>query len=324
MALSYRLGKKSPRLGAVKLRFSEVFNEDLLPAPPVAFGHASPTYAWQLLANDRWGDCVWAGAAHETMLWNTSVGLSASFTDASVLSDYTAVAGFNPNDPNTDQGTDMADAAAYRRKTGVLDAAGNRHKIDSYVALRPGDAQQLAVAVYINGAAGVGIQLPASAMDQFDAGRPWEVIPGDRIEGGHYVACVGRTANGNLLVITWGRLQEMTQQFYTAYCDEALAYLSIENLKNNVSPEGFNLDYLRTCLNNLTGQKETMTMADKPAGTAIDPGKLAAVVAAVKGAVQPFTYMGVHIADHVSDDELTQVATAAIVAASDFDSGNSI
>jgi hypothetical protein len=25
---------------------------------------------WGMLGNDHYGDCVWAGAAHETMLWN--------------------------------------------------------------------------------------------------------------------------------------------------------------------------------------------------------------------------------------------------------------
>ena len=89
--LPFKLGKKPARPGAVKFK----------------------------LAN-----CVWAGAAHETMLWNKEAARTITFNDQSVLKDYSAVTGFNPNDPNTDQGTDMQVAASYRRKTGVHDAAG--------------------------------------------------------------------------------------------------------------------------------------------------------------------------------------------------------
>ena len=54
--------------------------------------------------------------AHETMLWNKEAARTVTLNNESVLKDYSAVTGFNPNDPNTDQGTDMQVAA--RRNTG--------------------------------------------------------------------------------------------------------------------------------------------------------------------------------------------------------------
>jgi hypothetical protein len=201
------------------------------------------------LGNDRAGDCVFAGAAHEHMLWTLmSGGPRAHFTTRDVFSDYSAVTGFNPLVPATDQGTDVQQACAYRQKTGIIDTTGIRHKIDAYAALRASDLDQLAQAVWIFGAAGVGVQFPASAEGQFNTNQPWSVVPGDKVNGGHYVPCVGRLANGNFAFITWGRLQEATPPWVKAYMDEGVAFLSHEVINNStkVSPENFDLDLLNS------------------------------------------------------------------------------
>jgi hypothetical protein len=147
-----------------------------------------------------------------------------------VLKAYAAVTGFNAKDPTTDRGTDIQHAASYRRKTGVLDAKGKRHKIRAYLALRPGDVDLLAIAIYLFSAVGVGLRLPETAMKQFGAGKPWDVVPGRHRTGGHYVCGVGRDVKGNFVVVTWGRLQLMTPRFYKKYSDEAIAYVSEEML----------------------------------------------------------------------------------------------
>jgi hypothetical protein len=158
--LALKLGKKPARPGAVKFKFANFLVKLKLPTPPKVFGHEGLIGAnWEVLGNDHYGDCVWAGAAHETMLWNKEAARTVTFSNDSVLKDYSAVTGFNPNDPNTDQGTDMQVAASYRRKKGVLDAHGKRHKVIAYLALAAGNADQLALAMYLFGAAGIGIKV---------------------------------------------------------------------------------------------------------------------------------------------------------------------
>ncbi len=44
--------------------------------------------------------------------------------------------------------------------------------------------------------------------------------------------------------MTWGKLQLMTRRFYEKYCDEAVAYVSIEMLRNETTPEGLKLQQL--------------------------------------------------------------------------------
>jgi hypothetical protein len=53
-------------------------------------------------------------------------------------------------------------------------------------------------------------------------------------------------------------------------------------------------------------------------------GKLIAVKAAVKEAVSKFNYMGINVGSYITDDEVTQVATAAIKASDDYDNAPSI
>ena len=251
--LPLKLGKKPARPGAVKFKLANYLDKAKLPTPPKMFGHQGLIGAnWEMLGNDHYGDCVWAGAAHETMLWNKEAGRIIAFNDQSVLKDYSAVTGFNPKDPSTDQGTDMQVAASYRRKTGVLDVPGKRHKVIAYLALAPGNPDQLALAIYLFGATGIGIKFPNSAMDQFNAGKPWDVSKNAKIEGGHYIPGVGRDAKGNIVVVTWGKIQLMTPRFYTKYCDEVVAYVSDEALlAGGRTLDGFNLAQLKADLNAL-------------------------------------------------------------------------
>lgn len=247
------LGKKPARKGAVSFAFETYFNAKEFPTPPVVFGKTSLVTEWGVLANDTKSDCVFAGAAHETMLWNAESGAKPglSFSDECVLSDYSAVTGYDPNNPDSDQGTDMQQAAAYRQKIGIMDAGGARHRIDSYVAIKPGNVEQLALATYLFGAVGVGIQFPSNAFDQFDNAEPWRVVSGSELNGGHYVPCVGRNSHGNFLVVTWGRLHGVTPGFLARYMDEGISYLSAEMLKDNLSRRGFDYETLKTDLHKL-------------------------------------------------------------------------
>lgn len=252
--MTYKLGKAPATPGAVKLKLADYL--DLTKLPPL-----KPKVGWPgvlngqtigMLGNDQYGDCVWAGAAHETILWNHMNNQTVPFSDQAVLSDYSAVTGFNPNDPNSDQGTDMAKAAAYRRTTGVVDANGTRHTVAAYLDIEPGNIQQMKYAIYLFGAVGIGIKFPAYAMDQFNSGTGWRVQTANaQIDGGHYIPGIYADTNG-FQVITWGTVIRATNEFIHEYCDEAIAYVSYENLNaKGVTKDGFNRAQLLADLQSL-------------------------------------------------------------------------
>jgi len=226
-----------------------------LPSPPTTFSNASlfPAKGWGMLGNDEWGDCVWAGAGHETMLLSKLGNKEADFTAQDVLAGYEAVTGFNPQAGSpghnpTDNGTEPRKAYGYRRATGIVDVAGNPHKIGAYLKLDTGNLEHIYQAAYLFEVVGIGFKFPEYAMEQFHNGEPWDVIPGKEPnpEEGHYVPCIGKSTN--IEVVTWGALQQMTVAFFEAYCDEAWTYISEEPFVNGRDIDGFDLEQLKADL----------------------------------------------------------------------------
>jgi hypothetical protein len=250
-----KLGKKPATPDARDFKLTRYLTTALPRVPSGDLGHSKlVSVPWQVLGNDKVGDCVFAGGDHEHMLWAASAGGTVSFRDQDALADYSAVTGYDPKDPNTDQGTDMRDAAKYRRATGLRDATGARHKVGAYVAINVGNVEQHKLGIYLFGAVGIGFEFPSSAFDQFDAGKPWDVVSGAQIEGGHYVPLVGwDAAKGMFLCVSWGRLQYMTTAFLRKYNDESFAYLSLEMLRDGKSFEGFDLAALNADIAQLGG-----------------------------------------------------------------------
>jgi hypothetical protein len=236
-----KLGKRPATEDTRDLKLSSYLATDLTP-PRADTSNIRWTTEWGMLGNDRYGDCVFAGAAHETMLWVfEGTGHRPMFDDNAVLSDYAAVTGFDPDTGANDDGTVVRDALNYRRKTGIVDARSfKRHKIRAYVALDPGNRTNVEAAVHLFDAIGIGFMFPDYAMRQFNRGRAWSVLPGGTIEGGHYVPVIGYDRR-YLYTVTWGRVQKMTWAFFRKWCDEAWGILSEELLAAGKSPDGLDL-----------------------------------------------------------------------------------
>lgn len=231
----YKLGKApaTPRKTDFKLKNYEVA---LPPLPTKSFGYGTRLSDWKMLGNDRAGDCVFAGAAHETMLWGwlRSSHPILPFDDTSVLSDYSAVTGYDPDNPDTDQGTNVHDAMSYRRNTGIRDTAGVRHKIDAYISIDPGNFDLMLRCVWTFGTVGIGFNFPDSAWSQFDNDKVWDVVSGAKVDGGHYVPMVGsQNPAKEASFVTWGRRARMTKAFYQKYNDEAWVPLSREMMHSS-------------------------------------------------------------------------------------------
>lgn len=223
-----KLGKRPFTPDYRDLRLASV--QRALPAFPTRpFGYGTVWSDWGMLGNDSAGDCVFAGFDHEHMLFNRLAGHDVSFTTANALSDYSAVTGYNPNDPSTDQGTVVRDGLVYRKNTGLIGADGKRHKIAAFASIDPKDWNTMIRCVWTFGVVGMGFEFPQSAWDQ--VGGVWDVVSGSPIDGGHYVPVVGSPdTSGQATCITWGKRQVMTREFYEKYNDEAWVPLSQEAL----------------------------------------------------------------------------------------------
>lgn len=216
-----KLGKNPARHDPRTLLYGAYRTGAQTPPRQAHWGHGLP---FAVLSNDQYGDCVEAAFAHQLQVWDDRAGHRFAPTDAETLGAYTAITGFNPDDPSTDQGTDMLTAVKYWQSTGI---AGQ--KITAYAAVNPLDRAQVAESVAWFGGCYIGVQLPVTAQNQ--VGEIWTVGTGPDSAagswGGHCVPVVGFGPDV-LWLVTWGALQAMTWEFLATYCDEAYVLLGRE------------------------------------------------------------------------------------------------
>lgn len=276
---------------------------------PVTVDWLSQVGTWPMYGNSEWGDCVWAMAGHALEAWSTyGAGATVTVTEQAVLKGYSDVTGFNPNDPNTDQGTVIQDALDYWRKTGI-----GGHKILAFAKVDVSKPDQVKAALNVFGALLVGIDFPAVAMDQFNAGKPWDAVSQDGgIEGGHAIH-VGHddTSTTRYRLTTWGAVQGMTQAFWDRYVSEAWVAISPEWLDvNGHNPEGLDLYGLGDDFAALTGKPNPFP---KPAPTPTPvpvPPPVADADHTLAAALRPWVTQ-----HHVGSNHLVQVAAQRWLAA---------
>lgn len=248
----FKLGMKAPTYDARDRQFGTYRMGSV--TVPAEFGdyHDIPHGGWGMLGNDEYGDCFPAGQGHAVMLETAEGGHRVSVTTPETLDDYFAMNGVPAGQPgsSSDQGTDPRVGLEYHRTVGMRATPTSRHKLAAWTSLEVGNLTELAEATYLGGAAGVGLNLPESAQDQFQSGY-WRVVPGSPIEGGHWIIIVGRW-NGYYEGITWGGRIHITPQFLTKYMSFGAAMFSPEVIGGNgKSPEGFDYQQLQADLGQL-------------------------------------------------------------------------
>lgn len=195
---------------------------------PASVDNYSGVASWGMLGNDEWGDCVFACDGHITEQ-QTALGLGQELvvTTGQALAAYSKVTGFNPNagppgaNP-TDNGSTVQAGMGYLVKPGF-----GTFKAAAFGELSVSNMAKIKQAVYEFGCLSIGINLPTSAMDQFNAGQPWTPVAGSAIDGGHCVQVAGYDADW-IYVITWGQVQKMSYAFWAQYVEEAWAPIAAD------------------------------------------------------------------------------------------------
>lgn len=242
-------------------------------APPPAVDWYSGIADFPMYGNADWGDCVEAEMGHgEQVVSFYGSHKLVTVPDQAVLDAYSEIAGFDPNagppgrNP-TDQGTLIQDAMSWWRKTGI-----GGHKIAAFAEVEVSDMTEVKTALAAFGPLSIGMNFPASAMDQFNEGQPWDVVRRTTMEGGHCVALVGYDSR-YLYVVTWGAVQKMTPEFWAKYVEEAWAPISREwvDSATGLDPAGVDLVGLGEEFTSLTGEPSPFQPGPDPAPPAPAP-----------------------------------------------------
>jgi hypothetical protein len=251
--LGLKLGRKDPDPSKPRLRLAPYIAK--VPAPPAVADWYSKVPAWGMLLNDRIGDCTCAEVGHQIESLSTyGQGSELVVTDADVLTAYEAVSGYNPATGANDNGALVQDVLNYWRKTGV-----GGHRCLAFAELDAANDTEVKQGVWLFGSLDVGTPIPQSAIDQFNAGQPWDVVANDGgIAGGHSYEMVGYNATGPLFV-TWGKVQQATWAWWHKYGapsggGEAWAVITPEFIAANGSnPLGASLYTMGQEMAQLTG-----------------------------------------------------------------------
>jgi hypothetical protein len=196
------------------------------------------TWAASMLGNDQVGDCVIAAMLHYIMAAQANVGKPVTFTTQQALDLYSAITGYDPANPSTDQGTAWTDALAHWQSTGCCG-----HRILGWAALYISSLDAIKQGIAIFGGVLIGTAVTQSMEDQFGKGRPWNTPFTGEVLGGHGIPWLGFGCQGQTC-ITWGSRQQMDQAALSQV-DEAYVVLTQDWLDaHGTSPSNLHLDAL--------------------------------------------------------------------------------
>ena len=202
-----------------------------------------------MFGNNKYGDCVIAARANQTLRFeDTEQGQTLNIFDEDVLSEYWKEGGWNGCclSPKPDNGLVMLDSLKAWRSTGWK--VGNyQYFIYAFGTVALADLEGIKAGIYLLNGLNAGVQLPKSAMAEFNSGMPWADTSGYGTDG-HCIYLVGFNAIGPIC-ITWARKQQLTWEWWEKYSDECMGIVDAADpwITNSV----INSEALEVYLNSL-------------------------------------------------------------------------
>lgn len=178
-----------------------------LPAAPptVDYSTAARAALAMMYLNDSLGDCVPACMAHLVGLFTGNAGSPRIYTDSEIVAMYSAIGGYNPNDPSTDQGCDEVTALNFWHEHG---APAGSHQVAGWLAIDATNPAEVRSAMWLFENLFFGIEIPDEWAQVQAPGFIWNAgTPNPR--NGHCVAGVGYNLQG-IQVATWGMIGTLT------------------------------------------------------------------------------------------------------------------
>jgi hypothetical protein len=205
---------------------------------------------WQMLGNDRWGDCVGVTWANIRRLMTNLAGAEHYPSLGDVIAVYKTQ---NPEFPSQDDGMDIQTLLEYLTKNGGPDGV----KPVCFAKVDPRSTDEVKAAIAIFGYVWTGITVTAANMNQFAAGRPWDYNPESPNDGGHSIITGGYDGDGtggDERFVTWGQETAFTDAFWSHQVDEAWVVIWPEHLGSRAFLAGVDQVALAADYTSLTGR----------------------------------------------------------------------
>jgi hypothetical protein len=219
---TFKLGRKRPVARSPRMSLGNYLTRGL-PAPPPTcdYTKSASSALSQVYCNDTLGDCVIAGMAHVVGVLTGNSGTKPFiYTKNQIIALYSAIGGYVPGDPNTDQGCDEQTALNYWENNGA--PKGTTHKIAGWLSVNGADPSEYRAALWLFENLYFGIELPDRWINPMpsSSGFVWDVAGSPDPDNGHCVVGVGYNAKG-VTIDTWGMTGLMTDAAIAKYATVA-------------------------------------------------------------------------------------------------------
>ncbi|MDE2469901.1 MAG: hypothetical protein KGL35_14460 [Bradyrhizobium sp.] len=246
-----KLGCLPPKHDPRTLKLAKYLAPAQLPTPPASTNWRAKKPGWDMLGNDRAGDCTIACVGHLDEVWAANNGdVQLGYTDQQALAEYAAATGYDPNTGANDNGAAIIDILNRWRQVGIF---GN--KLGAYASVTMHDHAEVATAIWLFGGVDAGVQLPlawqgtklwTTPSHRLRFWQRWQWQPGSW--GGHCVSIVDYDAQW-LYAVSWGQVVQISWDAWDTFFIEAYACLdSLWTDGTKPAPSGFDIAALNADL----------------------------------------------------------------------------
>ena len=181
-----------------------------IPTPPstIAVPASCANGLSQTFMNTQLGCCVIAHHAHFLANVTSQVGKPFIYTDKQIIADYSAVGGYIPGDPFSDQGCDIGTDLSYLKSTGFADGS----KLLGSIDLDPTSQLAMTQSVWITGGVCFGMSMPNAWINPApqESGFVWDVAGSPDDGNGHCFTGFAYPTSQGITIATWGMIGTIT------------------------------------------------------------------------------------------------------------------
>jgi hypothetical protein len=216
-----KFGRKRPVARCPRFKLKNYLMRGM-PAPPPScdYTRSALSALSNIYDNDTLGDCVIAGMAHIVGVLTGNAGQKPFiYSNDQIIALYSAIGGYVPGNPASDQGCDEQTALNYWENNG---APAGSHKIAGWLAVDATDPTEYRTALWLFENLYFGIELPDQWVNPMPSasGFVWDVAGAADPNNGHCVAGVAYNAEG-VTIDTWGMTGLMTDKAIAQYAVQA-------------------------------------------------------------------------------------------------------
>lgn len=240
-----RLGCRPQRDDLPYVKFSEIWT-GTIPEHPGTVRYLDDFTTWQMLGNDRFGDCGPVSVAnYRALITQVLTGFLKYPTQTDVFDLYRRSGNpdFNPDTGEGDNGVVLQEMLGEVHKNGI-----GGDKAVAFAKVDVTNEEEVRAAIAIFGGLIVGVNLEQAQQNQETV---WDYVPGSGEWGGHAIYSGGYDPDPDS--ISWATVVKMTQLFFQHQVQEAWVVIWPEHFGTKQFMTGIDIAALAVAYHSVTG-----------------------------------------------------------------------